>query len=153
MYCKRVQAQHTCKHVQAGANICACPLGTLTHMFSLKMEKSEQEESPVIAIKEEEIELLLEYKGSKCVTTNSTLCLCTAQHLRDLGEPEAVVCLSDDAGAGDGQVFLLQKWSVRWNAFVNVERLGEVCDGDRISAVPKPVSTLKVSVWVHMESK
>ena len=114
-------------------------------------EKSGHEENPVIAIKEEEIKLLFEYKGSrkKCVTTHSTLCLCAAQHLRDLGKSEAVVCLSNNDGRQSDVTFLLQKWSVKWNAFMNVEWLGEVCDGDKISAVPTPVSALKVIVYVR----
>ena len=35
-------------------------------------------------------------------------------------------------------VFILQRYSNKWNTFINVERIGEICDGDRVTVVPLP---------------
>ena len=63
-------------------------------------------------IKEEEIDVLFEYKGSRkdCTATHSTLCLYIEQQLRGFGESEAIVSVPSSGSGPESsdQVFLLQ---------------------------------------------
>ena len=77
---------------------------------------------PEKEIKNEEIEVLFEYKGFRkaCKATLSTLCLCIQQQLRSVGELEATVSIAGSEGDEQACTFLLQRWSHKWKAFVNV---------------------------------
>ena len=66
---------------------------------------------PEKEIKNEEIEVLFEYKGFRkaCKATLSTLCLCIQQQLRSVGEPEATVSIAGSEGDELACTFLLQR--------------------------------------------
>ena len=51
------------------------------------------------------------------------------------GHAAPVVTLSSSASPNE---FLLQRWSVRWNAFVDVQRVSDIQDQDRLTCIPKP---------------
>ena len=93
--------------------------------------------------KEEEIEVLFEYKGYRkaCKATLSTLCLCIQQQLRSVGEPEATVSIAESDGNEQGCTFLLQRWSHKWKAFANVGSVLEILDDDKVTVTHKPVSS------------
>jgi len=41
--------------------------------------------------------------------------------------------------------YLLQKWSKKWEAYVDVAKLEEVEDGDKVTVIPKPAKAYSVS--------
>ena len=98
---------------------------------------------PEKEIKNEEIEVLFEYKGFRkaCKATLSTLCLCIQQQLRSVGEPEATVSIAGSEGDEQACTFLLQRWSHKWKAFVNVGSVLEILDDDKVTVTHKPVSS------------
>lgn len=100
-------------------------------------------------VKEKEFEVLFEYKGSRkeIVVTPNTLCTCIEQELHALGEAEAVVSVSNAGNCDDSsdRMFLLQKWSTKWDAYVKIEVLEEIQEHDKVSVTRKPVVSPKVS--------
>ncbi len=104
-------------------------------------------------IKEEEIDILFDYKGSRkdCKATHSTLCKSIEHQLRSFGEcdPDPLVlsgcCPEPEAKVDQQAIFLLQKWSVKWNAYVNVDRVEEINDQDRVSVTRKPSMKVRIN--------
>ena len=100
-------------------------------------------------IKEEDIDILLDYKGSRkdCKATHSTLCMCIQQQLHSFGESDPVVLSGScpEPESSNQEIFLLQKWSAKWNTFVNVDRVEEINDQDRVSVTRKPLSRKPLS--------
>lgn len=101
-----------------------------------------------ITIKEEEIEILFEFKGYRkaCKVKHSALCLSIQQQLHFVGEPEATVLVAeselvDSEGSDQSSTFLLQKWSNKWKAFVNVGSVFEILNEDKVTVTRKPVSS------------
>ena len=66
---------------------------------------------------------------------------------------EAVVCLSNTGIEGEN-VMLLQRFDNKWQAFLNVEELEEITDGDKITVTLKPsaYSTTKVGFKPHKQN-
>ena len=84
------------------------------------------------------MEVLLEYEGSRRqlrVNENTFLINSVNEELRKIGARRTVELAGLD---GSGR-YLLQRWSSKWRAFVDVTELGEVVDGDRLTVVYKPV--------------
>ncbi len=104
-------------------------------------------------IKEEDIDILFGYKGSRkdCKATHSTLCMCIQQQLHSFGESDSVVLSGScpEPESSNQEIFLLQKWSAKWNTFVNVDRVEEINDQDRVSVTRKPLSPPS-KVCVHI---
>ena len=88
----------------------------------------------------------LEVKGCDSV------CNVVATALRKIGWHGVVTVLEPDASSvcavqssSTAPVYILQRWSERWKAFIDVESINEIKDGDKVSIISKPVgSPLKV---------
>ena len=87
-------------------------------------------------------EILFEYKFSestiKC-TKNDVRNRITMR-LASLGVPNAILQLTSSSSGIDGNNFILQRYSSKWDTFVDVDQLEALCDGDRLSVVPVPSS-------------
>ena len=49
-------------------------------------------------------------------------------------------------GPRSSETFILQRWCVKWKIHVNVERIEEIQDGDRLTVVSKPSTKAIVSL-------
>ena len=75
------------------------------------------------------------------------------EELRGFYQDSFVFCVShDDNDSGPaGQVcYLLQKWSEKWGAYIDVTTVDEICDGNRLTVIPKPTKSVPVSLPVCM---
>ena len=59
-------------------------------------------------------------------------------------DPSAhVICRSDDeSGSGNHSQYLIQKWSTRWNCYINIDDISDVNDGDKLLLVPKTATSV-----------
>ena len=57
---------------------------------------------------------------------------------------EAMIGLSSSTETGKD--LLLQGYDRKWETFLNMEELNEVCDGDKITVTPKPAASLQIQV-------
>ena len=71
--------------------------------------------------------------------------------LRKFDQDAFIVCGSEgdnDSGPSDAKphvCYLLQKWSNKWGAYVDVSTADEVDDGDKLTVIPKPAKSIPVS--------
>ena len=91
----------------------------------------------------EEVQVLFEYKESRRQLTVSPAAICevVAEELGKFGYAAPVVKLSGPESESISQSrseYLLQRWSQRWDAFVDVERVEDIKSRDRITVIPKP---------------
>lgn len=78
-----------------------------------------------------EIEVLLEYKGSRRTIT------CPVASLRD--RILVVLGLPDTFGKPESN-YILQRFSSKWQTFVDVTKIeDEVLDGDRLTVIPNEI--------------
>lgn len=86
------------------------------------------------------VAVLFEYKGSKrtikCTTSGLVDRICT--ELDALGHPNASVCCRQSPSSSKG--YILQRFSVKWDTFIDVDAAEEVSTGDRLTVVPRPAS-------------
>ncbi len=92
--------------------------------LALEESRSPMAEPSLKEIKEEEIEVLFEYKGSRksLSITRGNVCSRVQLLLRAFGESGAVVSVSSSSCGASlfESMFLLQKWSTKWSDFVDV---------------------------------
>lgn len=90
------------------------------------------------------VQVLFEFNGSRREISlqPSTVCSVIERELRSMGHTRAIVGLINDAKE-EGH-FYVQRWSTRWQSFVNVESVGEICESDKLTAVPNPIKSAKV---------
>ena len=91
------------------------------------------------------MDLLLDFQGSKrqiVVPTCDVVCEAVTKELRRWKE-DSVVKISNDCSSSSepARVFILQRWSSKWNMFVDVQNLDEIVDRDRITVIPRPVGS------------
>lgn len=95
------------------------------------------------------MEILFEYKGSK-----RTIKCIAATELRDricgelnaLGVTDSSVGFAYESGTSR-RAFILQRFSSKWNTFVDVHNAEDVANGDRLTVTPSPVAaTQKVKI-------
>ena len=114
------------------------------------MSLMDNREKPAV----DELEVLFEYSGSRIVVITELTLLVEAieSELSKLGV-EAVVCLSNTGIEGEN-VMLLQRFDNKWQAFLNVEELEEITNGDKITVTLKPsaYSTTKVGFRPHKQN-
>lgn len=103
----------------------------------------------------EYMEVLLVYKDSRRqleVKKRDDVCNVVATALEKIGWHGLVTVLEPEASSvcsvqcsSTTPVYILQRWSERWNAFVDIDRIDEIKDGDKLTVISKPVgSPLKV---------
>ena len=103
-----------------------------------------------------EIEVLLELGASKkLLTVSSTDLLAKVQIelVKAFGDVVALVPLSKSPSdvlstSSSKELYILQRYSKKWDTFVDVREVAEVKDGDKLTAVvfnPRPASTLTAS--------
>ena len=51
----------------------------------------------------------------------------------------ASVKLSSESGVHGENVMLIQRFDEKWQAFLNVDQTKQICNGDRLTVVPKPI--------------
>ena len=100
--------------------------------------------------------VLLEYKGCKReinIANVPSACEAVARELKKLGKDALVAisrgeCSSSTSTAReDGRpVYVLQKWSSKWDTYVDVADVGEINAGDRLTVVAKPTGSPQDSV-------
>ena len=93
---------------------------------------------------EDVIEILFEYEGSKraLAVTPSNLVHIIENELKDgFGIDNATVSCSRDKTSD----FLIQKWCLKWNTFIDLANIGEIKDEDRITIINNPISSSKVN--------
>ena len=91
-------------------------------------------------------EFLLEFQGSKRpfdVTNLFETCEMVECQLKALGVKAKVVLASEispnsAAGPDGASTLLLQRWSSKWEAFVDVNSSVDLSNGDRLTVVPRP---------------
>ena len=67
--------------------------------------------------------MLLEYKGSRRTIT------CSTSTLRE--------CVLETLGIpGTFSDYILQRYSSRWETFIDIDQVDEIYDGDRITIIP-----------------
>ncbi len=93
--------------------------------------------------------MLLEYEGSRrpLTATADELLDAVAHELRSLqvsARPVVRVRLSDEDE--ERTYYLLQRWSAKWETYVDVQDVAEVASGDKITVIRRtvqsPVSTI-----------
>ena len=94
------------------------------------------------------MEVLFEYKGSKRTIK------CSTRELRDrvcgeldaLGVTDSSVGFAHESGTSN-RAFIIQRFSSKWNTFVDVDKAEDVLNGDRVTVVPSPAAaTQKVMI-------
>ena len=88
------------------------------------------------------MEILFEFKGSRRTIK------CTARtELRDricgeldaLGVADSSVGFAHESGSSS-RAYILQRFSSKWNTFVDVDKAEDILNGDRLTVVPTPVA-------------
>ena len=104
------------------------------------------------------MEVLFEFEGSRCPLKSDS-----SESILDLVLIElkkynqnACICISTReescvGGSGSRETYILQRWCVKWKTHVNVERIEEIQDGDRLTVVAKPSTKEIVSFNKHAE--
>ena len=92
-----------------------------------------------------ELEILFEYQGSRkplCRLKRERVIEVLKQELARFGDAAAVVQLSGEESddTGNSSVYLLQKWSNTWGAYIDVEGIDDLEDRDKVTVVPMPIS-------------
>ena len=95
------------------------------------------------------MEVLLEYKASRrqlAVADHDSVCDVLASVLRNAGWQGQLMFGAPETSTASAQlsspsVYILQRWTERWNTFVDVENVMEVKDGDRLTVNLKPVGS------------
>ena len=67
-----------------------------------------------------------------------TVVFAVEREMGALGRDITIAPPSGESEATNKLVYILQRWSPKWEAFVDVSSVGEICDGDRLSVTPKP---------------
>ena len=65
------------------------------------------------------------------------VCDLLSDELKKAGH-EATVCVSEAPGNAKPPVYILQRWSEKWQAFIDVSNESEIVDGDKLTVIPKP---------------
>ena len=93
------------------------------------------------------MEVLLKYEGScreiliPVESVDSTL----VESVREISGKEISICIGPER-LGSGEPHLLQRWSKKWDKFVDVISQSELSSGDRLRVILKPGSSSKESV-------
>ena len=103
-----------------------------------------------------EIELLLEVGASRRIikATRENLVLALERELGNVGL-DGVLALSPSTSENTSKtIFVLQRWTDRWNTFVDVTDESQLKDGDKLTLVCKTNSdsssaTDKVIKWAY----
>ena len=83
------------------------------------------------------MEVLFEFRGSRrpvCVSSSITKEI--LDELTKFDSKAALRVTSSSPEDDEKNYYLLQKWSNKWEEYVNVEEPGEIQDGDRLTAIP-----------------
>lgn len=101
------------------------------------------------------MEVLFEYRGSRrplSVASGESVTRVVSAELQKIGKPRARVFTAGDdlpsvrrAGEPSPDIYLLQKWSVQWDCYVDVHHHSEVHDGDKLAVIAKPKPPSKVT--------
>lgn len=99
------------------------------------------------------MEVLFELGGSRRrlklnPLSSKTILELALTELRIFDENAFIVCGNLDPPSDDKPRvgYLLQKWSDKWGAYVDVTSEDEVHDGDKLTVVPKPDKSIPVSI-------
>ena len=65
------------------------------------------------------------------------VCDLLSDELKKAGH-EATVCVSEAPGNAKPPIYILQRWSEKWQAFLDVSNESEIVDGDKLTVIPKP---------------
>ena len=86
------------------------------------------------------MQVLFEYKGSRRQLSLSPYSVCDVvrDELVKLGLCPAPVKLSSEEVASNE--YLLQLWSSKWNAFIDVSNVSEIEDHDKLTVICKPTA-------------
>ena len=80
------------------------------------------------------------------------LSLSVSNALKLLNDPEvagnATSCPMFDTFRQHQQFCLLQKWSHKWGAYVDVTTVGEIVHEDKLTVIPKPIKPKSISLIV-----
>ena len=95
-----------------------------------------------------EVQVLFEYKDSRRQLTllPTAVCEVIGEEMMKFGYVTPIVKLStsERASVSHADEYLLQRWSQRWNTFVDVQNVDEIYDHDRLTVIPKPVCSPQV---------
>ena len=89
------------------------------------------------------VSVLFVFKGSRrelLVPPGRSVCDLLTDELKKTGN-DATVCVGEPyepPGNAKPPIYLLQRWSEKWQAFLDVSDPSEIFDGDKLSIIPKP---------------
>lgn len=88
------------------------------------------------------MEVLFEFKGSKHTIKCTTAELRVRVHIEldALGHSDASVCFAHQIPFSSN-TFILQRFSPKWDTFVDVEKAEDVSDSDRVTVILSPANT------------
>ena len=95
----------------------------------------------------ESLEVLFEMNGSRkvlCVGRNEIV-YTLENEIGLLGIDGILAYFSCVRGqsAGTKKVYILQKWSDKWNAFIDVTDTDQIVDGDRLTIIPQDAAEVQ----------
>ena len=98
------------------------------------------------------MELLFEYQESRRRVnppSSEAVVECILEEIRKFDHKASLLLGSankdDDAKPPADSEYVLQKWSQKWGVYIDVTKLEEVEDGDKLTAIPKPTRAYSVS--------
>lgn len=95
-----------------------------------------------------DLELLFEYKGSKSTLKCAPhkVVECITKKMFAFGYKDSQVSLATDMQPSD---YILQRFSYKWDTFVDLNDVKELCDGDRVTVILHPQS---LKVWIGLQA-
>ncbi len=87
--------------------------------------------------------MLFEFKASRrelCLI-RSTICYDIEKSLAEFGVKNACVSLGGERYEGDKVTYLLQRWNSEWGCYVDVQRVTELRDMDKVTVVTLPADS------------
>ena len=96
-----------------------------------------------------DIEILFEFKGSKSnlICPPNGIVEAIQLKIAAFGYKDKKISLDDDVN----QDFILQRYSSKWETFIDVTTCSNFCNGDRVTVIPNPaIESPKVNNCVVM---
>ena len=84
--------------------------------------------------------VLLVFKSSRRelqLSPGRPVCDLLSDEIKKAGH-EATVCVSEAPGNAKPPLYILQRWSEKWQPFLDVSNESEIVDGDKLTVIPKP---------------
>lgn len=108
-------------------------------------EKTLTDVDDSIEVNSQTVTVLVEFEKSRFEIRSSSRSICKdVEKKLSLWVEKPVVCVTDEQYTRrEKNVYLLQRWSDKWQSFVNLSSTEKLMPNDKLAVEPKPVNSPK----------